>query len=58
MVRNLAGTLIEVGQGRRLPGDMADLLATRDRSRAGPTAPAHGLTLVSVAYPAAAGVAR
>jgi len=58
MVRNLAGTLIEVGQGRRLPGDMTDLLATRDRSRAGPTAPAHGLTLVSVAYPAAAGVAR
>ncbi len=51
MVRNLAGTLIEVGRGRRTPGDMAALLAARDRGAAGPTAPAQGLTLVSVEYP-------
>jgi tRNA pseudouridine38-40 synthase len=54
MVRNLVGTLVEVGQGRREPGAMAGLLADRDRTRAGPTAPACGLTLVHVSYPAAA----
>lgn len=50
MVRNLAGTLIEVGRGKRAPGSMADLIAGRDRGRAGPTAPARGLTLVWVKY--------
>jgi len=50
MVRNIVGTLIEVGSGRRDPEGMTALLAARDRRRAGPTAPAHGLTLVSVSY--------
>ena len=50
MVRNLVGTLLEVGSGRRDPGGMPVLLAARDRARAGPTAPAHGLTLVEVSY--------
>jgi tRNA pseudouridine38-40 synthase len=50
MVRSLAGTLLEVGAGRRSPGSIPALLAARDRRRAGPTAPAHGLTLVRVAY--------
>ncbi len=50
MVRNLAGTLIEVGSGRRDPEGMTTLLAARDRRLAGPTAPAHALTLVSVSY--------
>jgi tRNA pseudouridine38-40 synthase len=50
MVRNLSGTLIEVGSGRRDPEGMTALLAGRDRRRAGPTAPAHALTLVSVSY--------
>jgi tRNA pseudouridine38-40 synthase len=50
MVRNLAGTLIEVGRGRRSPDSMAAVLAARDRRRAGPTAPARGLTLVRVCY--------
>ncbi len=50
MVRNVAGTLIEVGLGRRGPATLPALLAARDRGQAGPTAPARGLTLVSVAY--------
>jgi tRNA pseudouridine38-40 synthase len=50
MVRNLSGTLIEVGSGRRDPEGMTTLLAARDRHRAGPTAPPHALTLVSVSY--------
>jgi len=50
MVRNLAGTLIEVGLGRREPGSMAALLEALDRSEAGPTAPAEGLTLEQVDY--------
>jgi tRNA pseudouridine38-40 synthase len=50
MVRNLAGTLLEVGRGKRPASSMADLIAGRERSRAGPTAPAKGLTLVWVRY--------
>lgn len=46
MVRIIAGTLIEVGRGRRRPEDMTAVLQAADRSTAGPTAPAHGLTLV------------
>jgi len=54
MVRTLAGTLLEVGRGRRDPNSMGALLASRDRRQAGPTAPAKGLTLVSVEYGAGA----
>lgn len=50
MVRNVVGTLIEVGSGRRDPDGMPALLATRDRARVGPTAPAFPLTLVDVRY--------
>ena len=50
MVRNLAGTLIEVGLGQREAASMAELLESRDRQRAGPTAPAQALTLVRVDY--------
>jgi tRNA pseudouridine38-40 synthase len=50
MVRNLAGTLIEVGIGRREAADVARVLGSGDRSQAGPTAPASGLTLVRVEY--------
>jgi len=51
MVRNIVGTLVEVGRGRRAPGEMATLVAARDRTLAGATAPAHGLCLLSVEYP-------
>jgi tRNA pseudouridine38-40 synthase len=50
MVRIIVGTLLEVGRGRRAARSMAALLAVRDRRRAGPTAPARGLTLVQVSY--------
>jgi tRNA pseudouridine38-40 synthase len=55
MVRNAVGTLVEIGLGRRAPGWMADVLASRDRARAGPTAPASGLFLVGVDYGALPG---
>lgn len=50
MVRIIAGTLMEVGQGRRRPEDMEAVLAARDRRAAGPTAPARGLTLVKYEF--------
>ena len=50
MVRILVGTLVEVGLGRLEPGQVAEIVASRDRTRAGPTAPPHGLTLVEVLY--------
>ncbi len=51
MVRNLVGSLLLVGQGRRPIGWIAEVLAARDRTRAGPTAPAAGLVLLAVRYP-------
>jgi len=50
MVRNLVGTLVEVGHGKRSPESLRDLLDSRDRTRAGPTAPPHGLLLDEVFY--------
>ena len=50
MVRTIAGTLVEVGRGVREPEWVAAVLAARDRSAAGPTAPAQGLVLQSVEY--------
>jgi tRNA pseudouridine38-40 synthase len=44
------GSLVEVGRGRRAPAWMGEVLAAKDRTLAGPTAPAHGLTLVEVTY--------
>jgi tRNA pseudouridine38-40 synthase len=45
MVRIIAGTLMEVGKGKLLPEKIPEILATLDRTKAGPTAPACGLTL-------------
>ena len=50
MVRIIAGTLIEVGAGKRSPESMREILEARDRAAAGPTAPAHGLTMIGIAY--------
>lgn len=51
MVRNLVGTLVEIGLGKRPPAWAAELLAARDRTLAAATAPACGLTLLDVRYP-------
>ena len=51
MVRIMVGTLVDVGLGRRAVGLIAELLARPDRSKAGPTAPACGLTLIEVRWP-------
>lgn len=50
MVRAIAGTLVDIGRGRWPPAEMAAILASRDRGRAGPTAPPQGLFLVRVDY--------
>jgi tRNA pseudouridine38-40 synthase len=50
MVRAIVGTLVEVGRGRRSAASLEDVVASRDRARAGPAAPAHGLALVRVGY--------
>lgn len=50
MVRNIVGTLIEVGERKRDPDSIPELLASRDRKLAGPTAPPQGLCLVKVRY--------
>jgi tRNA pseudouridine38-40 synthase len=50
MVRSLVGTLVGVGDGTLDPDSMPDVLASVDRSRAGPVAPPHGLTLERVVY--------
>lgn len=50
-VRNMVGTLAQVGKGRFAPSAMPAILAARDRSAAGETAPAHGLTFLWVRYP-------
>jgi len=50
MVRTIVGTLVEVGAGRLAPDGLDGVVASRDRSRAGRTAPAHGLCLVEVTY--------
>jgi tRNA pseudouridine38-40 synthase len=51
MVRNIVGTLLLVGEQRMRVEDFAAVLASRDRRKAGRTAPAHGLYLMSVSYP-------
>jgi len=52
MVRNIIGSLLPVGRGERPQGWIPELLEGRDRKRAGPTAPAQGLTFLRPLYPA------
>lgn len=50
MVRNITGTLLDMARGKIPLSDIEDIFAAKDRSRAGTTAPAHGLFLVDVRY--------
>jgi len=50
MVRNIVGTLVEVGIGRWSPGKMTEILEARDRKAAGPIAPPNGLCLMWIRY--------
>ena len=58
MVRNIVGSLLPVGRGERAPEWIAELLAGRDRTRAGPTAPASGLAFLHPLYPAEYGLPK
>ena len=51
MVRNIVGSLLEIGAGAQPEHWMGEQLAGRDRSRAGPTAPAAGLVFLGPLYP-------
>lgn len=51
MVRNIVGTLVEIGRGRWQPEQVLRILHTRKRTEAGPTAPACGLCLLEIIYP-------
>lgn len=50
MVRTMVGTLLEVGRGKRKANEMQEVLLSKDRQLAGPTAAPQGLTLISVGY--------
>jgi tRNA pseudouridine38-40 synthase len=51
MVRAIVGTLLEVGKGNLTVADFSTIIDSRDRSKAGMSAPAHGLTLANIKYP-------
>jgi tRNA pseudouridine38-40 synthase len=50
MVRNIVGTLVDVGLGKTSPVEIQQILESRDRTKAGATAPPHGLCLMEVKY--------
>jgi len=50
MIRNIVGTLLEVGEGKRAPSEILEILAALDRNRAGRTIPPHGLCLIQIQY--------
>ncbi len=51
MVRAIVGTLVEAGRGRLNQHQLENILKSKDRSEAGPSVPAHGLSLVDIRYP-------
>lgn len=51
MVRAVVGTLLQIGEGKRQPTEMKEIIEARDRRKAGPAAPPEGLFLVNVSYP-------
>jgi len=52
MVRTIVGTLLQVGSGKLKPEDIVNIVSAKDRGKAGPSAPARGLILSSIEYPA------
>ena len=58
MVRIIAGTLIRVGGGEMAPDEIPQILGKKDRTAAGPTAPAHGLTMMGIEYEDAEGISE
>ncbi len=50
MVRNIVGTLVQIGFGKMNPEYISEILSAKDRSKAGPTAPAHGLYFLKAQY--------
>lgn len=50
MVRNIVGTLLDIGRGKIPPKSIPDIFAAKDRRTAGKTAPSHGLTLMNIIY--------
>jgi len=50
MIRIIAGTLLQVGNGKRDPEEIKTILEARDRTKAGPTVPAKGLCLMELDY--------
>ena len=56
MVRNIVGTLLQIGRGDKPSGWAGELLALKDRTKAAPTAAAQGLSLIAVRYPAGYGI--
>ncbi len=50
MVRNIVGTLVEIGRGRWKPENIKEILEAKDRTAAGPTAPPEGLCLMEIRY--------
>ncbi len=52
MVRSIVGTLVEVGAGKKRPGDILGIMRAGDRAAAGQVAPPHGLSLWEVGYDA------
>jgi tRNA pseudouridine38-40 synthase len=56
MIRNIVGSLLVVGRGEQAPAWVGAVLALRDRSKAGPTAPPQGLTFLCARYPASFGL--
>lgn len=50
MVRNIIGTIVEIGKGKMKPKKISEIINSKDRKKAGPTAPAHALFLEKVIY--------